>query len=125
MHQNAFISEYMWELDTIGPPFALLPIAPYTVVTLSFWPKSGVVSGCSGCNYYKARYVMDQQQIRFGRLESTLMACDEISSDIEYYFVTALYHAYRYYIIDTRLEIIYDDGKSAIGALRFHSTSGS
>ena len=52
------------------------PPAAETTVTLQFG-TDGSASGSDGCNRYMTTYQEDGQNLTFGQMAGTLMACDE------------------------------------------------
>ena len=65
-----------WTLTGYGPPSAPIPVTAASQASLTFH-ENGAVDGNSGCNSFGGEYKVDGDQITFGALVSTLMACDE------------------------------------------------
>lgn len=65
-----------WKLTAYGPPDSLTPAVSDADATLTFGDDR-TVSGSGGCNSLGGEYEVDGQQIAFGDITSTLMACDD------------------------------------------------
>ncbi len=65
-----------WSLTAYGPQGATAPAAPDSQASIVF-NDDGTLSGSSGCNGFGGEYSVEGDQIKFGGLASTLMACDE------------------------------------------------
>jgi heat shock protein HslJ len=64
-----------WKLTAYGPPDSVTPAVSDAEATLTF--GDGTVTGNSGCNSLGGEYEVDDDQITFGAITSTLMACDD------------------------------------------------
>lgn len=65
-----------WKLTAYGPPDSVTPAVGDAEATLTFG-DDGTVTGNSGCNSLGGEYEVDGDQITFGAITSTLMACDD------------------------------------------------
>lgn len=66
-------------------------------ITLAFDAKENRASGFSGCNRYSGSYTLDHNQLRFGAMMSTKMACaDDARNRTEQQFLEALAHVDSY-----------------------------
>jgi len=68
-----------WKLISYGPADSLIAAVPDADATLTF-SDDGTVTGSSGCNSLGGEYTVEGNQITFGAITSTLMACDEARS---------------------------------------------
>ena len=77
-------------------------------ITLAF--EDGQVSGSSGCNQFGGEYKVNGNQIEFGMLMSTLMACaDPAMMEQETLFLQFLGTAQRFKMVDGQLQIFWSD----------------
>ena len=65
-----------WKLTSYGPTDAQTPAVEDTEAGLTF-NEDGTVSGDSGCNGLGGTYTVEGDQVTFGEIVSTLMACDD------------------------------------------------
>ena len=65
-----------WKLVSYGSAAAPTPAVPDTEAGLTF-NEDGTVTGNSGCNGLGGDYTVEGDQITFGQIVSTLMACDD------------------------------------------------
>ena len=65
-----------WKLTSYGPANSLAPAIPDVDATLTF-DKDGKLSGNGGCNSLGGEYKIKGDQITFGPVVSTLMACPD------------------------------------------------
>ena len=65
-----------WKLTSYGPAQAPIPAVADAEAGLTF-DEDGTVSGNSGCNGLSGDYTVVGDQIAFGQIVSTLMACDD------------------------------------------------
>ncbi len=66
-----------WKLSAYGPKDTPTPAVTNAEATLTF-DKDGNVTGNGGCNSMGGRYKVEDNQIIFGEVVSTLMACDDV-----------------------------------------------
>lgn len=70
---SAPIETMEWHVSAIDG--AALTDAPPSPITLAFNAEEKRVSGFTGCNRFSANYQLDAQEISFGPLMATEMAC--------------------------------------------------
>ncbi len=86
-------------------------------ITLQFDAKEKRASGFAGCNNYGGSYTLDHNQLSFGPLMSTKMACaDNARNNNEQVFLEALSHADSYVFTSDTLTL-FDDNAAQL--LRF------
>jgi len=71
-----------WKLTAYGPAGSPTPAVEDVEAGLTF-NEDGTVSGTSGCNGLGGDYTVEGDQITFGQIISTLMACDSPIMDQE------------------------------------------
>lgn len=104
-----------WSLTSI--PSAEIP--GDTAPSATF--QDGAVSGSGGCNNYSGSYQVSGQQLTFGPIATTMMACQPPQMDLESAFLAALGEAASYAIEGD--ELILSDGGGAEVA-RFQAAAG-
>jgi heat shock protein HslJ len=97
-----------WQLVSYGTPGAETPVIAASVITLEF-PAANQVAGNAGCNQYSGGYGVEQADIVFSDIVSTLMACETAISDQEAAYLQALESATAYAQTDEQLELWYDN----------------
>jgi putative lipoprotein len=65
-----------WKLTAYGPANAPSPAVEGSEAGLTF-NADGTLTGNSGCNGLSGDYTVEGDQITFGRIVSTLMACED------------------------------------------------
>ncbi len=98
-----------WILEPGPPPLDELGDTPPTA---SFADVS--VSGFGGCNSFGGDYEVDGDQITFGQLASTLMACPEPQMSIETEYLAALQSATTWSIDGSKLSLGNADGEEVL-----------
>jgi heat shock protein HslJ len=99
----------IWMLKSFGPPGAETPLVEESMITLIL--AAGQAGGFGGCNGYGGTYQVHEQDISFGQITSTLIACvDERTTEQEGRYFQALDTASSYEMEDNQLRITYDDG---------------
>lgn len=73
-------------------------------------PSNHRVSGSGGCNRLTGSYELKGDELKFGRMASTMMACPE-GMDTEQAFLKSLGQVTRWKIIGQSLELFDSDGK--------------
>jgi heat shock protein HslJ len=93
-----------WKLTAYGPIESLTEAVADADATLTF-SEDGNVAGNSGCNSFGGEYTLKDDQITFGPLSSTLMACDEPRSAQESVVTQVLSETAEFEIKDQTLTI--------------------
>lgn len=88
------------------PPVALAPIS-------ASFGDDGRVHGVAGCNTYNGTYEVDGDEMSFGSLATTLMACPPPILDQEVTYLAALDTVQRY-AVDGDMLTLYGSGERAI-----------
>lgn len=65
-----------WQLTSYGPVGSPLPAVEDTEAGLTF-NEDGTVAGNSGCNGFGGNYTVEDDQVTFSDIVSTLIACEE------------------------------------------------
>jgi heat shock protein HslJ len=94
----------MWNLTSVPS----VEIPSDTVPNATF--QDGTVSGNSGCNTYHGSYETAGQELTFGPLASTMMACETPQMDLETAFLAALGSTASYAIEGDELILSDADG---------------
>lgn len=111
-----------WALISFGPAGAPVAVLPDSTITLEF-AADGQAGGHGGCNTYGGSYAVDDGELVFGEMISTLMACaDADITEQETQYLAALATAGRFEVTADSLTIWYDDGS---GVLNFAPASGT
>lgn len=98
-----------WTLVSFGSPGAEQPLVEGSAITLML--AGGQAGGSGGCNSYGGTYQVNGNNISFGQITSTLMACqDERITEQEQLYFAALESASQYQIEGDQLQIAYDNG---------------
>ena len=107
-----------WTLVSFGPAGAEEPVVPGSEVTLTF-DAAGQAGGSGGCNSYGGSYQTDGDNITFGEIVSTLMACtDDALNEQESRFLAALGSASTFALEGDNLTIGYDGGQGVLNFVR-------
>lgn len=101
-----------WKLVSYGTPGAEQDAVADVPTSLVFG-DDGQVSGSMGCNSFGGEYKVDGNQITFGPLVSTLMACDEPIMNQESAVLKIFTGSVDYKISSTTLTITGADGSVA------------
>ena len=105
---DAVLEGTTWELVKLG---AALPLTG-TTLTINF--EDGTASGSAGCNSYSGEYQLDGENLTFGMIASTLMACLEPGvMEQESAYLAFLQQVTSHTILDGFL-YIYDEDDSAL-----------
>lgn len=75
--ENALPLAGSWRLTAYGPADSPTPAVPDAEAILSF-DADGTLTGNSGCNQLGGDYQVDGDQITFGQIVSTLIACPDL-----------------------------------------------
>lgn len=110
----ATLADSQWQLVTFGAPDAETPVLAGSTITLAF-SADGEAGGASGCNTYGGSYEVQADQLVFGEMVSTLMACaDQAMMEQEMAYLTALQSAGRFAVDGDMLRIWYDDEQGVL-----------
>lgn len=105
-----------WQLVSYGPTSAQQPAAPGVETSLVFG-ADGKVSGTLGCNGLSGDYTVSDQNVTFGALIVTKMACEEPQMTQENTALQVLTGTASFVITDDgtqMLEITSADGRSSL-----------
>lgn len=97
-----------WKLTAYGPPDSVTPAVSDADATLTFG-EDGIVSGSGGCNSLGGEYEVNGNEITFGEITSTLMACDDARMAQESAVMQVLSSAAEYEIDGQTLTITNED----------------
>jgi heat shock protein HslJ len=101
-----------WKLVSYGPPDQLTAAAPNVETSLVFG-EDGKVSGSMGCNQFGGSYETKGDQISFGPLAATLMACPEPAMSQETAVLAILSGTVTYKLDGNSLTLTGQDGSLA------------
>lgn len=101
-----------WKLVSYGPADESLGAVPDVETSLVFG-QDGNAGGTMGCNQFSGTYETNADQISFGPLASTLMACEEPLMNQETAVLAILSDAATYKVSGDRLTITAKDGSLA------------
>lgn len=102
---TAVLENSKWTLTLFGAPDAETPVVTGSTITLAF-DANGQAGGSSGCNTYGGSYEVQGDQVVFGELGSTLMACaDQGLMDQEMAYLAALQSTGRFEVNGDTLKI--------------------
>lgn len=103
-----------WQLASYGTPGAETPLAPGSVVTLSF-ESAGRLGGTGGCNSFGGEYTVQNNTLTISEVVSTLMACaDNAVTQQEQAYLSALRAAHSFEQLDSQLIIHYGSGQRLV-----------
>ncbi len=104
------LADTNWTLTELG---GAAPAASEKAAGMSF-DNAGGVSGSTGCNSFFGPYTLSGQNITFGDLGSTRMACPEPLMQQEQTFFNLMRAVTSYTITDTTLTLLTTDGQSLV-----------
>lgn len=105
----AVLENSKWTLTLFGAPDAETPVVAGSTITLVF-DADGQAGGSAGCNTYGGSYEVQGDQLRFGELISTLMACvDQGVMEQEMAYLAALQSAEEFEVNDNMLKVWHGD----------------
>ncbi len=101
-----------WKLVSYGPADKQTPAAAGVDTSIEF--KDGRVNGNVGCNSFGGDYKVSGDQLSFGPIMSTMMACLNQSGDQEQGTLAVLKDTAKVSMSGDTLTLTSADGKSAI-----------
>lgn len=111
---GATLENSKWRLTLFGAPDAETPVVAGSTVTLEFG-ADGKAGGSAGCNTYGGSYEVQGDQLIFGEIASTLMACaDQAVMEQEMAYLAALQSAGRFEVNGDMLRLWYDDEQGVL-----------
>lgn len=111
---TALLENSKWHLTLFGAPDAETPVVAGSTITLEF-SADGKAGGSAGCNTYGGSYEVQGDQLLFGEMVSTLMACaDAAVMEQEMVYLAALQSASRFEVTDGMLKLWYDDEQGVL-----------
>jgi heat shock protein HslJ len=103
-----------WVLESYGTPGAETPVVGETPLTLEF-ANDGNVGGNGGCNSFGGPYQVEGNELTFGELISTLVACaDSAQMEQEVRYLDALATVSAFQLEGDSLVISYNEGQEAL-----------
>ena len=97
-----------WKLVEYGSAGSMTPAVEDAVATLSFG-DDGTVTGSGGCNSLGGDYEVKGDEITFGPIVSTLMACGDPRDSQERFVTQVLTDSVQYELEDGTLTITNND----------------
>jgi heat shock protein HslJ len=102
-----------WELVSYGPASSQTPVSIYTNTLVDF-DEDGEVTGNVGCNSFGGDYKLNGNEIEFGTISTTLMACEEPINTQEASVLKTFTDTATYEINGDTLTITAGDGESLV-----------
>ena len=103
-----------WVLRAMGAPDQGTPVPPGSEISLEFSAESQA-GGALRCNSYGGSYRVAGENIYFGEIFSTLMACaPDGAQELDDAYLAALQSAQRYALSGEELTIWYGDGRETL-----------
>jgi copper homeostasis protein (lipoprotein) len=106
---NATLENTSWKLTGLGDSPVRAP-SPQREAYFLLDPANHRVSGSGGCNRLAGSYELNGDQLKFGQMAGTMMACPE-GMDTERAFLQSLGQVTRWKITGQSLELYDADGK--------------
>jgi heat shock protein HslJ len=106
---DATLENTSWKLIRLGNSSVSAP-APQREAYFLLDPSNHRVSGSSGCNRLMGSYELNGEQLKFGQMAGTRMACKE-GMDTEQAFLQSLGQVSKWKITGQSLELFDPDGK--------------
>ncbi len=112
------LANSQWKLVSFGKTGAEIPVVEGSSITLEF-KENNQVGGNGGCNSYGGKYEMQDDNLSFKDITSTLMACaDEQVTQQEQQYFQALQTATRFEITEDNLTIWYADEQNKLSFVK-------
>jgi heat shock protein HslJ len=102
-----------WELVSYGPASSQTPVSIYTNTMVDF-DSAGELSGNVGCNSFSGDYKVKGDEITFGRITTTLMACEDPINTQEASVLGTFTETTTYTLSGDMLTITSADGESVV-----------
>ena len=102
-----------WKLVSYGSASSLTPAAVNVDTDIEFG-SDGKLNGNVGCNSFGGDYKVNGNQITFGPVMSTMMACLNQSGDQEMGTLAVLKDSAKFVMDNNKLTVTSADGKSMI-----------
>jgi copper homeostasis protein (lipoprotein) len=106
---DATLENTPWKLTGLGNSSVTAP-SPQREAYLLLDPRDHRVSGSGGCNRLMGSYELNGEQLKFGQMAGTMMACPE-GMETEQAFFKSLEQVTRWKITGQSLELFGSDGK--------------
>lgn len=106
---GATLENTPWKLTRLGDISVSAP-SPQREAYLLLDPKNHRVSGSGGCNRLMGSYELNGEQLKFGQMAGTMMACPE-GMDTEQAFLKSLGQVIKWKITGRNLDLFDADGK--------------
>ena len=100
-----------WKLESYGPTSNPTPAAKGVETSIKFG-SDGTVGGSFGCNSFGGEYTMKGNQISFGAMMMTEMACDEPRMSQESISISILSGSVDFKLVGDKLTIV--NGKNQL-----------
>ncbi len=98
-----------WKLVDMGQP-----LLSTTRIDITFNIQELQVSGNGGCNNFFGGFTIEDMNISFGPMGSTMMACEQAIMDQEFFFLNLLSQTKTIEISGDQLQLITSQGKALI-----------
>jgi copper homeostasis protein (lipoprotein) len=106
---DATLENTPWKLTGLGNSSVTAP-SPQREAYLLLDPRDHRVSGSGGCNRLMGSYELNGEQLKFGQMAGTMMACPE-GMDTEQAFLKSLGQVSKWKITGQNLELFDANGK--------------
>jgi len=102
-----------WTLVSYGDTTNPTPALPDVETSINF-NEDGTFGGSVGCNSFSADYKVDNDQITFGSIMSTMMFCEGISDQESTVLAILTDKTIRFTISEEQLTLTSTDGSSTV-----------
>lgn len=103
----------MWTLVSYGDATNPTPALPDVETSINF-NEDGTFGGSVGCNSFGSDYKVDNDQITFGSIMSTMMFCEGISDQESTVLAILTDKTIRFTISEEQLTLTSTDGSSTV-----------